>query len=95
MKLEQLLESYGHISMGYMEQDGLYYFRSTNPIEARITIACEFMPNLLTPQSTLPLIHFNDVNIVGVIKDMTLTVYDEAYVLPLTEFFLSIKEETE
>ena len=89
MTKQELLLYYGYIEMNFIEHDGLYYFQSTNPFLPIFIIATTFIPNLATPQSTLPLIEFDEANIVGLIQDCKLTVYDETYTIPLKEYFLT------
>lgn len=83
-----ILQLYGHIPMEYMEENGLYYFQTANQYQKQIIIATVHMPNLLTPQTTLPLILFDEVNIVGVYMNNILSIYDLTYIKPLEEMFI-------
>lgn len=86
MTLKELKLYYGYVQMRYSEQDGLYYFQSDNFWGRPFNIATVTIPNLATPESTLPLIEFEDI--VGLYMDKTLTVYDQTYIKPLEEKFL-------
>ena len=55
MYKKKLLDTYGHVHMRYIHEDEIYYFQNANAMDPEIIIATEFIPNLLTPQTTLPL----------------------------------------
>lgn len=86
MKKSELFENYGHAPMRFMEQDGLYYFESTDEF-ITLFIACDTIPNLATPETELPLIEFKD-HIVGAFEpydDEPLSIYDIHYTIVLEQ----------
>jgi len=83
MYKKKLLDTYGHVHMRYIHEDEIYYFQNANAMDPEIIIATEFIPNLLTPQTTLPLIEFDFI--LGSRVEGKITIYDQVYEIPLKE----------